>query len=67
MEKIEVTLEICTLYKGIPYGLSLISYNDPKDKLYSFKGIGLFNEGKLHAAPLTCLKGDGWGFSFNKM
>ncbi len=45
MDKIEVTLEICTLYKGIPYGLSLISYNNPNNKVLSFKAIGIFNEG----------------------
>ena len=45
MDKIEVTLEVCTLYKGIPYGLSLISFKDPNDKSSSFKGIGFFNEG----------------------
>jgi hypothetical protein len=32
MEQIEVTLEICTLHNGVPYGLSIIQYNDPKDK-----------------------------------
>jgi len=45
MKKIEVTLEICTLYKGIPYGLSLISYKDPYNDFFSFKGIGSFNQG----------------------
>ncbi len=45
MDKVEVTLEICTLSKGIPYGLSLISYNNPKNGYLSFKGIGIFNEG----------------------
>ncbi len=67
MEKIEVTLEICTLFKGVPYGLSLISYNDSKSKEFSFKGIGLFNQGKLDGAPFTCVGRDGWKSSFSKM
>ena len=67
MDKIEVTLEICTLYKGIPYGLSLISYKDPKDTDLSFKGIGLFNEGLLHAAPFTYVTENGWRYSLSKM
>ncbi len=59
MEKIEVTLEICTLYKGVPYGLALIKH-------FSFTGIGVFNEGKLTGAPFTCLY-TGIGLSCSKM
>ena len=62
IEKIEVTLEICTLYKGVPYGLSLISYTNPNDEESSFKGIGVFNQGKLNSAPFTCIDGDGWSY-----
>jgi hypothetical protein len=32
MKKIEVNLEICTLFKGEPTGLAIIQYEDPKDK-----------------------------------
>ena len=45
MRWIEATLEICTLYKGVPDGLALISYNDPKDKTISFRGVGIFVDG----------------------
>ncbi len=64
MEKIEVTLEICTLYKGVPYGLSLISYTNPMDKTLSFKGMGIFSQGKLSISPFTFIRKDGYGFSF---
>ncbi len=60
MEKVEVTLKMCTLYKGVPYGLALIKHSD-------FKGIGVFNEGKLTGGPFTCVRSDGWRFSFSKM
>ncbi len=40
MEKITVTLEICTLYKGVPCGIAIIRYQDPDDEDYSFRGIG---------------------------
>ena len=59
MDKVEVTLEMCTLYKGVPYGLALIKHSD-------FKGIGVFNDGKLTGAPFTCVYG-GYGYSFSKM
>ena len=59
MRWIDVTLEICTLYKGIPYGLALISYNNPGDKSISFRGVGVFNDGQLHNTAFTCVKGDG--------
>lgn len=32
MLQIEVTLEMCTVYKGVPYGLAIIKYADP-DKI----------------------------------
>ncbi len=41
--EIKVILEICTTFKGVPYGPALIKYNDPKDKNSSFKGVGNFN------------------------
>jgi hypothetical protein len=55
MDKIEVTLEICTLYKGIPYGLAIIKYSNPNDKFNSFKGVGVFNQGKLNKSSFTCI------------
>jgi hypothetical protein len=62
MDQIEVNLEICTLFKGEPYGLAIIQYEDPQDKSLSFKGIGVFNNGKLHNAPFICYDGTGFGF-----
>jgi hypothetical protein len=44
-EEIEVTLKICTLYNGIPYGPSYIEYKDPNNYWRSFKGVGIFNDG----------------------
>jgi hypothetical protein len=64
MEMVEVTLDMCTLYKGVPYGLAFISCTHPL--LPNFKGIGVFNEGKLTGAPFTCIN-SGWGISFSKM
>ncbi len=54
-------LEICTLYKGIPHGIAVISYTDPNNKIRSFRGVGIFNNGELHNAPFTCVNGDGLG------
>lgn len=67
MRWIEATLEMCTLYKGVPYGLALISYSHFTDKTLTFRGIGVFNEGKLHNTAFTCIKGDGSGRSFSRM
>jgi hypothetical protein len=67
MEKIEVTLELCTVYNGLPYGLSIIKYSHPKDKGLSFKGIGVFNDGKLNSAPFTWVNENGSGYLFSKM
>jgi hypothetical protein len=43
--KIYVTLKMCTLYKGKPYGLAHIQYNDPESDYHSFEGLGIFTEG----------------------
>ncbi len=57
MEWISATLEICTLYKGVPHGIAIIAYTDPKDKFDSFRGVGVFNNGQLHNAPFTLVDG----------
>ena len=67
MDQISVTLEMCTLYKGVPHGIASISYTDPEDEYLSFRGVGVFHHGQLHNAPFTCLRGDGWPYSFSKM
>ena len=59
-----MTLELCTLVKGVPYGLASLQYTDHES---SFKGIGIFNEGKLTKAPFTCIDGEGTVRSFSKM
>ncbi len=42
MDQIEANLEICTLYKGVPHGLSIIKYTDPWNKVDLFRGVGIF-------------------------
>ncbi len=67
MVQIKVTLEICTVYKSIPYGLAIIKYSHPDDTSLSFRGIGLFDNGKLSYSSFTCLTGDEVGKMFTKM
>ena len=67
MKQISVTLQICTLYHGLPHGIALIDYKDPEYEWESFRGLGVFNLGKLHNEPFTCVRGDGWRYSFSKM
>ena len=67
MTQISVTLEMCTLYKGVPHGIALINYTDPKFNYDSFRGVGLFYHGELHNAPFSFLKGDEYAYSYSKM
>jgi hypothetical protein len=62
-----VTVEMCTLYKGLPHGIALIAYTDPKDKGLSFRGVGVFVHGQLNNAPFTWVDGDGFRVSLSKM
>jgi hypothetical protein len=62
-----VTVEMCTLYKGLPHGIALIAYKDPKDKTLSFRGVGVFVHGQLSNAPFTWVDGWGYRYSFSKM
>ena len=62
----EVTLSICTLWKGVPHGLAVIKH-ESDDDYFSFNGVGVFNHGKLHNTPLICVNGDGMGWTFSKM
>ncbi len=67
-EKIEATLEMCTVFKGVPQGPALITFSHPNTKWQSFKGIGVFDDrGQLHNAPFTCIRDDGWGHCVSKM
>ena len=67
MKKVRVTLEMCTLFKGVPSGLALIQYTHQYDDFLSFKGVGIFNDGILTNAPFTCIDGKGVGLLFSKM
>lgn len=50
--EIEATLELCTVYNGVPYGLAIINYDEYNK---SFRGVGIFDEGKLHQTSFTCI------------
>ena len=65
--KYEVTLKLCTLYKGVPYGPAYIEYthSDPKRKDLSFEGVGIFSEGKLHMGPMTVIDGENNFYSYS--
>lgn len=58
---------MCTLYKGVPYGLVRIQYKDPNSKWLSFEGIGIFTNGELHMGPFFCVDGLGYIWSFCHM
>jgi hypothetical protein len=66
-KEIDVTLEQCTVHKNIPYGLAIINYEDPDYSSLSFKGTGIFNEGKLHMTQFSCITGRGWGYQIMNM
>jgi hypothetical protein len=65
MDKIEVNISLCILYKGIPNGPALITYNSSDIEYYSFVGVGTFTNGKLHMGPFTAIDGFGFTFSFD--
>jgi hypothetical protein len=65
MDKYEVTLKLCTLLKGVPYGLAHIEYTHPSNKALSFDGVGVFTEGRLHYGPFTAIDGNGVGRSYS--
>ena len=60
----DVTLKMCTLYKGIPYGPAHLVLSIPGFKFYSFDGVGLFTDGELHGGPFTCVDGNGHSRSY---
>ena len=67
MDQIQATLQICTLYNGVPHGLAVIQYTDPESKWNSFVGVGVFNHGQLHNAPFSWVDGNDKGRSLSKM
>lgn len=58
---------MCTFYKGVLFGLTLINYKDPFSKTLSFKGIGVFNNGVLHDTPFLFINGYGDAKLFSRM
>ena len=58
---------MCTLFKGVPYGLAVISLKHPNDQWNSFEGLGIFNEGKLDCGPLLCINNLGYVKSHSLM
>jgi hypothetical protein len=65
MPKREVTLKLCTVLKGVPYGPAYIECTHPDNKALSFEGVGVFTEGRLHLGPFTAIAGDGYGYSYS--
>jgi hypothetical protein len=58
---------MCTLYKGLPHGIALIAYTDPKYKHLSFRGVGVFVHGQLNNAPFTWVDEHGDRYLLTKM
>jgi len=53
----EMTLELCTTFKGKPFGPAVISFSpNDSNKHLSFRGVGTFNEeGVLSNGPFFCI------------
>jgi hypothetical protein len=47
--------------------MAIINYVDPKSHWLSFKGVGLFIDGRLHNTSFACLSGNGEGIFFSKL
>jgi hypothetical protein len=62
MDEVEVTLKICTLWKGVPHGLALIQTSESLNECNSFRGLGVFYHGQLHNTSFVCF--DGYGYSY---
>ena len=58
---------MCAAHNGVPVGLAIINHKNPNDKYKSFKGMGVFNDGKLHNGSFTCINGFGRGYLYTKM
>jgi hypothetical protein len=53
----EMTLELCTTFKGKPFGPAVISFTHDINKSLSFRGLGTFNEeGVLSNGPFFCIE-----------
>ena len=51
----------------MPYGPSYIEYADPNHEFYSFKGVGVFDQGRLHMGPFSAICGDNYQRSYTLM
>ena len=43
MPKVKVSLKLCRLLKGVPYGPAYIECTIPGDEFNSFKGVGVLD------------------------
>jgi hypothetical protein len=43
MPKVKVSLKLCRLLKGVPYGPAYIECTIPRDEFNSFIGVGVFD------------------------
>jgi hypothetical protein len=59
--KYKMILKMCTLYKGVPKGPAIISFNCPFSPFMSFEGVGTFTDGLLEGGSFLCQRGDGTG------
>lgn len=64
---IDVVLELCTTYKNVPYGLALMNYKDPHSEENSFKGVGIFDSGKLNNTPFILITNQGSARFYSNM
>ena len=65
--EIIVTLKVCTLLNGVPYGLAFIHYKNYYDHDCSFDGPGVFTDGKIRDGPFTVFFENKFGFSLLQM
>ncbi len=67
MKTCKIIIQFCAFLKDVPYGLALIKCNHPGDKIYSFEGVGVFTNGKLHLGPFIAIRGDDYVISCSQM
>ncbi len=63
----DMTLKMCTLYKGRPYGPAYIKFVHHRKRYLSFDGLGIFTNGKLDKGPFFFIDGDGCASSYSLM
>jgi hypothetical protein len=66
-EEVEVNLVFCTFLDGkVPHGIAPFSYSHSL-KIFSFTGVGVFNNGELDGGPAVFLTGVKKVLSFANM